>query len=193
MEKTFKKFTWAMFVYFVFSSLLLQSVSAGRSKNIPFCGEWEECARSISSSIPISAFVNDGVLFIHSSTQRSVYIKRREGTYGTKSKPDKAMVDGYDEDLNEIKVNAVISTGTDPQNMIDYLQTIVKYSGTRKFDPNLAKQSLQNLKPVLLYGNGHFTDGNNNAINEKPYDKKPGHAWVLDGYCTTKKIGAGYR
>lgn len=71
MEKTFKKFTWAMFVYFVFSSLLLQSVSAGRSKNIPFCGEWEECARSISSSIPISAFVNDGVLFIHSSTQRS--------------------------------------------------------------------------------------------------------------------------
>ncbi len=118
-----------------------------------------------------------------------MYIKRREGTYGTKSKPDKAMVDGYDEDLNEIKVNAVISTGTDPQNMIDYLQTIVKYSGTRKFDPNLAKQSLQNLKPVLLYGNGHFTDGNNNAINEKPYDKKPGHAWVLDGYCTTKKSG----
>lgn len=38
-----------------------------------------------------------------------MYIKRREGTYGTKSKPDKAMVDGYDEDLNEIKVNAVIS------------------------------------------------------------------------------------
>lgn len=71
MEKTFKKFTWAMFVFFVFSSLLLQSVSAERSKNVSFFGTWKECARSISSSIPISASVNDGVLSIHSSTQRS--------------------------------------------------------------------------------------------------------------------------
>lgn len=71
MEKTLKKFTWAMFVYFVFSSLLLQSVSAGRSKNVSFFGTWEECARSISSSIPITAFVNDGILSIHSSTKRS--------------------------------------------------------------------------------------------------------------------------
>lgn len=71
MEKTLKKLTWAMFVYFVFSSLLLQSVSAGKSKDISFFGKWEEGARSISSSIPISAFVNDGVLSIHSSTQRS--------------------------------------------------------------------------------------------------------------------------
>lgn len=71
MEKILKKFARAMFVFFVFSSLLLQSVSAERSKNISFLGKWEECARSISSSIPISAFVNDDVLSIHSSSQRS--------------------------------------------------------------------------------------------------------------------------
>ena len=79
-------------------------------------------------------------------------------------------------------MDAAGSTGTEPQDLIDYLQTMVKYSGTRKFDPNLAKQSLQNLKPVLLYGNGHFTDSNNNAIKEEPYNKNPGHAWVIDGY-----------
>lgn len=71
MEKILEKLARAIFVFFVFSSLLLQSVSAERSNNIPFCGEWRECARSISSSVPISAFVNDGVLSIHSSTQRS--------------------------------------------------------------------------------------------------------------------------
>ena len=116
------------------------------------------------------------------SLLRAIYI-------GTKSKANRATVDGYDEDLNEIKVDAAVSTGTEPQDLIDYLQTMVKYSGTRKFDPNLAKQSLQNLKPVLLYGNGHFTDSNNNAIKEEPYNKNPGHAWVIDGYCTTKKSG----
>ena len=116
------------------------------------------------------------------SLLRAIYI-------GTKSKANRATVDGYDEDLNEIKVDAAVSTGTEPQDLIDYLQTMVKYSGTRKFDPNLAKQSLQNLKPDLLYGNGHFTDSNNNAIKEEPYNKNPGHAWVIDGYCTTKKSG----
>lgn len=108
---------------------------------------------------------------------------------GTKSNPHKAMVDGYDEDLNKIKVEAVISTVTEPQKMIDYLETMVDHSGNRKFDPTLAKHSLQNLKPVLLYGNGHYTDSNNNAINEAPYNENPGHAWVIDGYCTTKKSG----
>lgn len=71
MEKILEKLARAIFVFFVFSSLLLQSVSAERSNNIPFCGEWRECARSISSSVPISAFVNAGVLSIYSSTQRS--------------------------------------------------------------------------------------------------------------------------
>lgn len=71
MKKIFKKLAWAICVFFVFSSLLLQSVSAKGNNSVSFYGRWEEGARSISSSIPISAFVNDGVLSIHSSTQRS--------------------------------------------------------------------------------------------------------------------------
>lgn len=71
MAKSQKKLTWAMCVLFVFSSLLLQSVSAEGNRSVPFCGRWKEMARSISSSIPISAFINEDVLSIHSSTQRS--------------------------------------------------------------------------------------------------------------------------
>lgn len=71
MVKAQKKLAWVMCTLFVFSSLLLQSVSAEGNRSIPICGNWKEGARSISSSIPISAFVNDGVLSIHSSTQRS--------------------------------------------------------------------------------------------------------------------------
>lgn len=71
MKKIFKKLAWAICVFFVFSSLLLQNVSAERSKEVSLLGEWKEMERTISSSIPISAFVNDGVLSIHSSTQRS--------------------------------------------------------------------------------------------------------------------------
>ena len=71
MEKILKKLTWAMCVFFVFNGLLLQSVSATARNSIPFYGRWNEVDRSISSSIPISAFVNDNVLSIHSSTQRS--------------------------------------------------------------------------------------------------------------------------
>ena len=71
MVKAQKKLAWVMCTLFVFSSLLLQSVSAEGNRSIPFCGNWKEGARSISPSIPISAFVNEGVLSIHSSTQRS--------------------------------------------------------------------------------------------------------------------------
>lgn len=59
-----------MCVLFVFSCLLLQSVSAGENRSIFFCGNWKEDVRSISY-IPISIFVNEGILSIHSSTQRS--------------------------------------------------------------------------------------------------------------------------
>ena len=71
MVKAQKKLAWVMCTLFVFSSLLLQSVSTEGNRSIPICGNWKEGARSISSSIPISVFVNDGVLSIHSSTQRS--------------------------------------------------------------------------------------------------------------------------
>ena len=71
MVKAQKKLAWVMCTLFVFSSLLLQSVSAEGNRSIPICGNWKEGARSISSSIPISVFVNEGILSIHSSTQRS--------------------------------------------------------------------------------------------------------------------------
>mgnify|MGYP003369333462 CR=1 FL=1 len=71
MVKAQKKLAWVMCTLFVFNSPLLQSVLAEGNRSIPFCGNWKEGARSISPSIPISAFVNEGVLSIHSSTQRS--------------------------------------------------------------------------------------------------------------------------
>ena len=71
MKKILKKLAWAICVFFVFSSLLLQSVSAKGNNSVSLYGRWKEDVRSISSPIPISAFVSDGVLSIHSSTQRS--------------------------------------------------------------------------------------------------------------------------
>lgn len=71
MTKSRRILSWIVCVCFVFSGLLLQSVSAKAGNSVSFYGRWKEDARSISSSIPISAFINDGVLSIHSSTQRS--------------------------------------------------------------------------------------------------------------------------
>lgn len=79
MAKNLKKPVGAMCVFLFFSCLLLQSVSAEGSKRVPFWGEWRENTRSISSSVPISAFVDDRVLSIHSNTQRSditIYISK---------------------------------------------------------------------------------------------------------------------
>ena len=71
MKEISKRFAWAICVFFVFSSLLLQSVSAKGNNSVSLYVRWKEDVRSISSPIPISAFVSDGVLSIHSSTQRS--------------------------------------------------------------------------------------------------------------------------
>lgn len=71
MAKNLKKPVGAMCVFLFFSCLLLQSISAEGSKRVSFWGEWREDTRSISPSIPISAFINEDVLSIHSSTQRS--------------------------------------------------------------------------------------------------------------------------
>lgn len=71
MVKNKRLFSWVMCLLFVFSGLLLQDVSANTRKNILLYGSWEEDARSVSPTNPISAFVGDGVLTIHSRTQRS--------------------------------------------------------------------------------------------------------------------------
>lgn len=71
MVKNKRLFSWVMCLLFVFSGLLLQEVSANTKKSIPLYGRWKEDARSVSPTIPISAFVSEGVLSIHSRTQRS--------------------------------------------------------------------------------------------------------------------------
>ena len=79
MKKIFKKLTWAICVFFVFSSLLLQSVSAKGNNSVSFYGRWEEganlpCLNGAESMIYLAfspSLVVAGVLSIHSSTQRS--------------------------------------------------------------------------------------------------------------------------
>lgn len=56
---------------FVFGGLILQDLSAKTSQEVSFKGQWQEVRRSISPLIPISAFVNDNILTIYSSTQYS--------------------------------------------------------------------------------------------------------------------------
>ena len=81
----------------------------------------------------------------------------------------------------------IASTSTPTEGMLEYLQTMTTYSGSTGFNPELAKQSLQNYNPILLYGNGHYVDNNRLPITKDPYKDKPGHGWIIDGYCTTKK------
>lgn len=71
MKKTVKKVVWSLSLIFVFSTLLIQGVSAEKKKDVEFKGKWDEGARSVSSTIPVSAFINEGVLSLHSSTQCS--------------------------------------------------------------------------------------------------------------------------
>lgn len=71
MEKNLTRLVGTLCVFLVFSSLLLQNVSAGGNGRVPLFGKWKEGARSVSSTIPVTAFINDDVLSIHSSTQRS--------------------------------------------------------------------------------------------------------------------------
>ena len=60
-----------IFLVFVFWGLILQDLSAKISQEFLFRGKWLEVSRSISPLIPISAFVNNNILSIHSSTQYS--------------------------------------------------------------------------------------------------------------------------
>lgn len=60
-----------IFLVFVFWGLILQDLSAKTSQEVSFVGRWLEVRRSISPLIPISAFVNDNILTIRSSTQYS--------------------------------------------------------------------------------------------------------------------------
>ena len=73
MLKSKKMFsgTVCIFLVFVFGGLILQDLSARTSQEVSFVGRWLEVSRSISPLIQISAFVNDDILTIHSSSQYS--------------------------------------------------------------------------------------------------------------------------
>lgn len=107
----------------------------------------------------------------------------------TKSYPDFIDVKTYDEDNNQIIKKGIASTSTPSDGMLNYLQTMTSYSGAIGFDPNLAKQSLLNYNPILLFGSGHFVDDNHKPMTGDDYNYSPGHGWIIDGYCTTKKAG----
>lgn len=109
---------------------------------------------------------------------------------GTNSQPVYEKMTGYDIDGNEVLTNAVVETATAPINMLSYIQTLAVFPKERKFDANLAKQSLLDHKPILLYGNGYYIDNDRKPVEDEKYKgKKPGHAWLIDGYCITKKSG----
>ena len=56
---------------FILRGLTFQDLSAQTRQRLIFMGKWPEVHRSISSNIPISAFLNHDALFIQSSTQHS--------------------------------------------------------------------------------------------------------------------------
>lgn len=107
----------------------------------------------------------------------------------TKSYPDFINFETYDEDNNLIIKKGIASTSTPSDGMLNYLQTMASYSGAIGFDPNLAKQSLLNYNPILLFGSGHFVNNDHQPMTGADYNYSPGHGWIIDGYCTTKKTG----
>lgn len=55
----------------ILGGLTFQDLSAQTKQRLIFRGKWSEVHRSISSNIPISAFLNGNILSLQSSTQRS--------------------------------------------------------------------------------------------------------------------------
>lgn len=78
----------------------------------------------------------------------------------------------------------VKETATTSTNMLSYLSTVVNYAGgdSKMFDATYAKNSLTNLKPVLLYGEGLVKDDFGNV-------RRAGHAWLIDGYFVCRQAG----
>lgn len=97
------------------------------------------------------------------SLLRAIYNK-------TRSFPNYVDFNTYDEDNNPIIKRGIASTSTPTEGMLEYLQTMTTYSGSTGFNPELAKQSLQNYNPILLYGNGHYVD-NNRLLSQKIHTK----------------------
>lgn len=78
MVKGKKMFTWIVCVFFVliFSGLIVQDLSARTMSGVSLAGWWGEGHRSISTTVPVSAFVNGDILSIQSTSQRSDMVIR---------------------------------------------------------------------------------------------------------------------
>ncbi len=102
----------------------------------------------------------------------------------TGSSPTREKKKLYDIDTDsEYTKDVITQTGTKPLDMINYLRTMTNLSGDErnKFNGNLAKQSLFERKPVLLYGSGHEINKDGNIIGEIGL-----HAWLIDGVVITR-------
>lgn len=69
-RKMFSRIVCILFL-FILGGLFFQDLSAQTRQIVNLRGKWHEVHRSISSNIPISTFLNDGILSIQSSTRCS--------------------------------------------------------------------------------------------------------------------------
>ena len=78
MVKGKKMFTWIVCLFFVliFSGLIVQDLSARTMSGVSLAGWWGEGHRSVSTTVPVSAFVNGDILSIQSTSQRSDIVVR---------------------------------------------------------------------------------------------------------------------
>lgn len=157
-------------LFSILKPVMVGETAAGRQILI----DWDY----LTAQKTITYYSSPDLIEMTASLLRAIYNK-------TRSFPNYVDFNTYDEDNNPIIKRGIASTPT--EGMLEYLQTMTTYSGSTGFNPELAKQSLQNYNPILLYGNGHYVDNNRLPITKDPYKDKPGHGWIIDGYCTTKK------
>ena len=159
-------------LFSILKPVMVGETAAGRQILI----DWDY----LTAQKTITYYSSPDLIEMTASLLRAIYNK-------TRSFPNYVDFNTYDEDNNPIIKRGIASTSTPTEGMLEYLQTMTTYSGSTGFNPELAKQSLQNYNPILLYGNGHYVDNNRLPITKDPYKDKPGHGWIIDGYCTTKK------
>lgn len=109
---------------------------------------------------------------------------------GTKSYPLYKEMEVYDENINLVRKNVIISTETKSGDMLDYIRKAATFSGDKNtvFNAESARQSLFAKKPVLLFGNGYYVD-DSFQIAEGYKNQRPGHAFLIDGYFMTRRSG----
>lgn len=76
----------------------------------------------------------------------------------------------------------VSATGANISSAYNYISAFYNYDGRKSFDPDLALNSLNQGRPVLLDGNVYGSTHENPNANVRD-----GHAFVLDGYMICQK------